>query len=597
MHKRKTRIAQIKGEKKDMRQTRSSTKPQAGFAAGKRMLLLLLLVAVAIGLSGCYMDPPDPIVDNQNGLNLGTNGQQQFDTVVTATPVPTTVPSPTPTADTSQIDWDEWNFQGGDTATIPPTNVIPVGATTPPGGTTAPVATSAAPQSTVAAGNTSTTLRSGSSGSSVSQLQQRLKELEYYSGTVDGKYGTGTANAVKAFQENNNLRADGVAGPATQTAMYAFSAVKASSTGGAPSSSGTTTTSTTTTRATPTPRPTAVPSVSGRTDVYLKIGDSNNNVKTMQTRLVALGYLSGTPDGNFQETTEAAVVAFQKRNSLYDDGVAGPQTLVKLYSSSAKKANSVVANLGALRRGTNGGAVRALQQQLKNRGYYTGSIDGDYGAATEMAVMAFQSANGLNADGVAGTATMNALYSGSGVSGSGSSSGGGSSSGSSSSNPQTYGERANINGYATISSNSGTSKTNVTSLQSVLQSRNYYSGSLDGSYGTGTTNAVSSYQRAAGLRVTGMATPATLRLLYGGSSETGSYSKLDLGSSGTAVRQLQYTLYEMMYYDGNITGTYDETTRNAVINFQQTNGLSVDGVAGEGTQRRLYSSNAIPSRR
>ena len=377
-------------------------------------MLLLLLVAVAIGLSGCYMDP-DPIVDNQNGLNLGTGGQQ-FDTVVTPTPAATTVPSPTPTADTSQIEWDQWNFQGDDTATQPPSNVIPVGPTPAPGSTTAPVATGTAPQSTISGEASTTTLRSGSSGSSVSQLQQRLKELGYYQGTVDGQYGTGTVNAVKAFQQNNNLRADGVAGPATQTAVYGFSAVRASSTGGSPSGS---TTTTTTTRATATPRPTTRPSSSGRTDIYLRLGDSGSNVKTMQTWLISLGYLSGTADGKFEETTEAAVKAFQKRNSLYDDGVAGPNTLVKLYSNSAKRASSTAAHIGALRRGMNGDAVRTLQQQLKNRGFYNGSIDGDYGAGTEAAVMAFQSANGLTADGVAGTATMNALYAGTGGSGTG----------------------------------------------------------------------------------------------------------------------------------------------------------------------------------
>lgn len=91
-----------------------------------------------------------------------------------------------------------------------------------------------------------------------------------------------------------------------------------------------------------------------------------------------------------------------------------------------------------------------------------------------------------------------------------------------------------------------------------------------------------------------MAGPTTQRLLYGGTGESGSYSKLKVGSSGSAVKKLQYALYELKYYDGDITGKYDELTESAVMTFQQVNGLDMDGVAGQQTQQRLFSSNAIP---
>lgn len=54
----------------------------------------------------------------------------------------------------------------------------------------------------------------------------------------------------------------------------------------------------------------------------------------------------------------------------------------------------MVANLGSLKEGASGNAVRALQQQLKTLGYYNGSVDGDYGAGTVAAVTSFQAANG-----------------------------------------------------------------------------------------------------------------------------------------------------------------------------------------------------------
>ena len=61
--------------------------------------------------------------------------------------------------------------------------------------------------------------RRGSTGSTVREIQTRLKNWGYYSGTVDGIYGSGTEAAVKKFQQKNGLTADGIAGPATLSAL------------------------------------------------------------------------------------------------------------------------------------------------------------------------------------------------------------------------------------------------------------------------------------------------------------------------------------------------------------------------------------------
>lgn len=555
----------------------------------KRVAVAALLLAACVVLSACYMEP-DRVVDNNNGLTLGDGGQT-FDTIITPTPTVTATPTPAPTS--NEVNWSDWNF-GNDVATNPPSNVSPTVA--PIGGTTsAPqigtatarptTAPSSAPSSATATPSSSGgSLKTGSSGSDVKRLQQRLKDLGYLSGSVDGKFGAATETAVRDFQAANGLSVDGKAGTRTIEKLYSSSAKKktastptakpssGSSSGSSSSSSGSSSTSSSYTN--------------GKTDIYLRLGSSGNQVKILQNRLIVLGYLSGTADGEFAETTEAAVIAFQKRNSIYDDGVAGPTTLTKLYSSSAKKASSVVGHLGSLKEGVNGSAVRSLQQNLKTLGYYTGSVDGDYGSGTTAAVMAFQQSSGLKADGIAGKATLNAIYAA--LNGG---SGGGGSSGSSSS-PENYGKTASSNGYSTITS--GSKSSNVTALQSALEATGYYSGSVDGSYGSGTEEAVKAYQRAAGLRVTGMAGPTTQRLLYGGTSESGSYSKLSVGSSGSSVKRLQYALYELKYYDGDISGTFDTATENAVMVFQELNGLEIDGVAGQATQQKLFSSNAVP---
>ena len=62
-----------------------------------------------------------------------------------------------------------------------------------------------------------------------------------------------------------------------------------------------------------------------------------------------------------------------------------------------------------LRRGSTGALVRELQTKLKRWGYYTGAVDGVFGAATEKAVRLFQKKNGLTVDGVVGAKTAAAL--------------------------------------------------------------------------------------------------------------------------------------------------------------------------------------------
>lgn len=55
----------------------------------------------------------------------------------------------------------------------------------------------------------------GSQGDEVRRIQKKLKSLGYYTGAVDGVYGTGTQKAVRAFQKSCGITADGIAGPKT----------------------------------------------------------------------------------------------------------------------------------------------------------------------------------------------------------------------------------------------------------------------------------------------------------------------------------------------------------------------------------------------
>lgn len=68
-----------------------------------------------------------------------------------------------------------------------------------------------------------------------------------------------------------------------------------------------------------------------------------------------------------------------------------------------------IATVAVLRQGSSGGEVKEVQRRLKQWGYYTGSVDGVFGAGTKKAVIAFQKKNGLTADGVVGKSTYKAL--------------------------------------------------------------------------------------------------------------------------------------------------------------------------------------------
>ena len=220
-------------------------------------------------------------------------------------------------------------------------------------------------------------------------LQQRLKDLGYYTIRVDGIFGSGTQRAVRWFQSVNGLSVTGKADNATQQLLYSAQAKAAS--GYSP-------------------------------DSYDTLSRSNRYkaaVVPLQRRLKALGYLSGSADGYFGSNTYRAVRNFQSRNGLSVTGVADSGTQQLLYSSSARPASgSSSSGSGTstgyrlLYWGCRGDAVKRLQQALIDAGYksYVRSADGIYGQWTYDAVRAYQRDVGLSVDGIAGKNTQNKLY-------------------------------------------------------------------------------------------------------------------------------------------------------------------------------------------
>ena len=79
----------------------------------------------------------------------------------------------------------------------------------------------------------------------------------------------------------------------------------------------------------------------------------------------------------------------------------------------------------------------------------------------------------------------------------------------------------------------------------------------------------------------------------GDSAQEASYSTLKLGSSGTAVKNLVTELKNQGYFTGTITSRYTTAVETAVKAFQKAKGLTVDGIAGAGTQHQLFGTVPI----
>jgi len=291
----------------------------------------------------------------------------------------------------------------------------------------------------VSASTSPRTLKVGSSGADVKKLQENLNKLGYNTGTPDGKYGNGTKTAVTKFQTLYGISADGIVGSGTQDAINK--------------------------------------TISRMNSGVLSRGQISNNVKTLQNNLKTLGFLSGTPDGEFGAGTESAVKNFQKKYGLSQDGLVGSGTQNAIAKALAelnkpKPADSI------LKIGSQGQTVKELQTNLNALGFYTGEPDGKFGSGTEAQVIRFQKTYGLTADGQVGDSTKSAI-------------------------------NTAINYKSKGILAKGQLSNDVKVLQSNLKTLGFLSGTADGAYGSGTETAVKNFQSKYGLTPNGVVDNAT----------------------------------------------------------------------------------------
>lgn len=241
--------------------------------------------------------------------------------------------------------------------------------------------------------DTSLVLKKGDEGSNVKKLQSALCSLGFLSEKyVTGTFGELTENAVLRFQGVYGISQTGTAAVKTLEKLNSLVDI----------------------------------TKIDATRVY-RAGDEDAGVKALQQRLCDLGFLdSKYVTGYYGAITVAAVKRFQKANSLPETGTTAQLTIAALNSTEAKtstttNASDIIAKPGTLRLGDSGTQVKKLQQNLKSLGYFKGSVTGTFGSVTRDAVVKFQKAYSLTADGIANSKTLSkitAALSASSVSGS-----------------------------------------------------------------------------------------------------------------------------------------------------------------------------------
>lgn len=223
-------------------------------------------------------------------------------------------------------------------------------------------------------------LENGTSGKDVKRLQTRLKNLGYLTETPDGLYGSSTDTAVRAFQRRNGVQETGKANAETQRILFSvnaqapahaalqagmkgdavtelqealwingFSTFKADGTYGEGTKAAVESCQhylNETTNAGFVENGVADSLLLEQLlDTQLPVGgvsvgkgSKGTVVKRLQRRLIGLGYMQGTADGNFGDGTASAISYFQRQHRLAETGTADVSTMAVLYSANAGKA-------------------------------------------------------------------------------------------------------------------------------------------------------------------------------------------------------------------------------------------------------------------
>ena len=337
------------------------------------------------------------------------------------------------------------------------------------------------------------TLKYGDSGERVAQLQTRLSELGFYNAKVSGGYYKVTKAAVKAFQAHNGLSADGIAGRDTQELLFSAAAVPA--------------------EATPRPSPTPEPAkYTLMVDVVNQITRAYTYDEDGQYTVLVREMICSTGTSKYPTPCKTTIMPKKRaRWGYFPTWGSHAQYLTRidaanafhsvLYSEPNENTLSVK-SFDALGTPASHGCVRLLVSDAKwiyencKEGTIITVYEGDYDPEYTMTLKPTLNASTLRENPLPAPTATPAYV------------------------PENWPTQ-----YRTLSR--GKKGEDVYMLQMRLTELGYYHGSITGSFGSLTKQAVRKFQDANKLTVDGVAGPATinkLRSLTGGSADSGSSS-------------------------------------------------------------------------
>ncbi|WP_078554977.1 N-acetylmuramoyl-L-alanine amidase [Bacillus alkalicellulosilyticus] len=237
----------------------------------------------------------------------------------------------------------------------------------------------------VAGARQRTFLSRGDQGDDVRALQERLTELGFDAGPIDGIFGPLTYDGVVRFQRSANIGVDGIVGPETRVALRDAEAREEVIEHGSPTDE-------------PNEMEEVHLSESRRLLRYIQPMMRGSDVQEVQRKTGAM------VDGLFGPETEQRVRDFQRRHRLTVDGIVGPQTwraLDRVNGSTQPGYERLLSLQSPFMRGDD---VRRVQRALNV------TADGLYGPVTERAVRNFQRSEGITVDGIVGPQTWSRLF-------------------------------------------------------------------------------------------------------------------------------------------------------------------------------------------
>ena len=329
-------------------------------------------------------------------------------------------------------------------------------------------------------------LKRGDSSIQVKWLQQGLRITLYYQMSIDSTFGAGNETAVKKLQSDLGLDQTGIVDDATWAGLC-------------------------------------------------------SEILPIQQALKNKGFYSGSLDGVAGDGTYNAVLSFQTANGLSADGMVGPATRNKLYSTSGSTSSTITAADLPFQRGDKGSKIMLLQYSLMILACNPNGTDGVFGPGCETAVKRLQTRYGLSSTGIVDTTT-----------------------------------------WAKMSSL-------ILEIQQALEAHGYDVGGADGVGGPTTYNQLRYFQADNGLTVDGMCGPATQQALLGTVSGGNDDLPLSRGDRGPRVTNLQWGLLIQGISPNGTDGVFGPGCESAVKRFQVKYNLSQTGIVDVATWDKLVA--------